>query len=165
MTICFLFVNFDLGKICLTLDDRYMKLIIKSILLSLILISGFSIVSSCEKDDREPIAGAYFGKISIPGMDTPENSCVAISGPVLGKGVITLYDFPLLSGQDLIVPLVNITRSAGGYAMDFTGNLLPGINADISGTSDGFTMNMTIDINVSGVPMTVTFTGIKPTMD
>ena len=142
-----------------------MKLSIKSILLSLIVISGFFLVYSCEKDGREPLAGAYYGKITIPGMETPESSCVTINGPVLGKGVITLYDFPLLSGQDLIVPLVNITRTDAGYSMDFTGNLLPGVNAEITGTGDGFNLNMTIDINVGGVPMVVSFSGIKPTMD
>ena len=98
-------------------------------------------------------------------METPESSCVTVNGPVQGKGVITLYDFPLLSGQDLIVPLVNITRTDSGYSMDFTGNLLPGVNAEITGTGDGFNLNMTIDINVGGVPMVVSFSGIKPTMD
>jgi len=142
-----------------------MKLIIKAILLSLIFISGFFLVYSCEKDGREPLAGAYYGKINIPGMETPESSCVEVKGPVLGKGVVTLYDFPLLSGQDLVVPLVNITRTEAGYSMDFTGNLLPGINAEIAGTGDGFNLNMTIDINVSGVPMVVSFSGIKQTMD
>jgi len=165
MSIYFLLVNFDLENTYLLKDNRYMKLIIKAILLSLIVISGVFIVSSCEKDGREPIAGAYYGKITIPGMETPESSCVSVNGPVLGKGVITLYDFPLLSGQDIVVPLVNITRTAAGYTMDFTGNLLPGVNAQIDGTGDGFNLNMTISIDVSGVPMIVSFTGLKPTMD
>lgn len=142
-----------------------MKLNIRIILLAIIVISGIFLVFSCDKLGKEPIAGAYYGKITIPGMETPESSPVVVAGPVLGKGVITLMDFPLLSGQDLIIPLVNITNTTSGYSLEFTGNLLPGIDAQVNGTSDGFDLNMTININVSGVPMVVAFSGRKVAED
>ncbi|EKD31495.1 MAG: hypothetical protein ACD_77C00318G0004 [uncultured bacterium] len=142
-----------------------MKLNIRTILVSFIVISGIFSISSCDKLGKEPIAGAYYGKITIPGTETPESSPVVVAGPVLGKGVITLIDFPLLSGQDLIIPLVNITNTTSGYSIDFTGNLLPGIDAQVTGTSDGFNMNMTININVTGVPMVVAFSGRKMAED
>ena len=142
-----------------------MKLNIRIILLAIIVISGIFLVFSCDKLGKEPIAGAYYGKITILGMETPESSPVVVAGPVLGKGVITLMDFPLLSGQDLIIPLVNITNTTSGYSLEFTGNLLPGIDAQVNGTSDGFDLNMTININVSGVPMVVSFSGRKVAED
>lgn len=142
-----------------------MKLNIRLILLAIIVISAIFSVFSCDKLGNEPVAGAYYGKISIPGMETPESSPVVVAGPVLGKGVITLMDFPLLSGQDLIIPLVNITNTTSGYSLEFTGNLLPGIDAQVTGTSDGFELNMTININVSGVPMVVAFSGRKVAED
>lgn len=142
-----------------------MKLNIRTILLAIIVISGIFLVFSCDKLGKEPVAGAYYGKITIPGMETPESSPVVVAGPVLGKGVITLMDFPLLSGQDLIIPLVNISNTTSGYSLDFTGNLLPGIDAQVTGTSDGFDLNMTININVSGVPMVVAFSGRKVAED
>lgn len=142
-----------------------MKLNIRTILLAIIVISGIFLVFSCDKLGKEPVAGAYYGKITIPGMETPESSPVIVAGPVLGKGVITLMDFPLLSGQDLIIPLVNISNTTSGYSLEFTGNLLPGIDAQVTGTSDGFDLNMTININVSGVPMVVAFSGRKVAED
>ncbi len=138
-----------------------MKFNIKSLLIITILLFSLCAVTSCEKYDKVTVAGVYVGKISISGMGTIDNSQVIIQGPVLGKGVVTLKSFPLLSGEDLIIPLVNITKTEGKYSLDYKGNLLPGIASEIKGTGDGYDLTMTIKLDVSGAPMMVSFTGRK----